>query len=80
MQSVLDMETKLWFIAVISNPLQLRSRDVLYHRFRRHILDDVQGNLLTVECALEGHQFSVTQRGTKTDKEIHIQVRNKSVV
>jgi hypothetical protein len=70
----------LWFITVISNPIQFQIRFALYHRFRRHILDELRGNLLTVECALEGHDFGATQSDLRAVNEIQVQVRNKSVL
>lgn len=48
-----------WVVCMVSNPVRYKSRYALYRRFRRHILEDVRANLLTVEVALGGRSFQV---------------------
>lgn len=51
----------IWVISAISNPAQWRSRYALYRRFRKHITEELGLNLCTIECALGGGGFHVTE-------------------
>lgn len=46
---VANHESAFWFVTMISNPLRYRSRGNLYKKFRNHILNELNSNLLTVE-------------------------------
>lgn len=67
-----------WFVTAISNPVRYGTRYKLYEKFRKHVLEDLKGNLLTVECAFHERPFYITNENHKTENEIHVQVRTKS--
>ncbi len=49
-----------WFVAVVSNPCRYKTRYALFRKFRDHILKDLSGNLLVVECAFGNRSHQVT--------------------
>ena len=52
----------LWFVCAYSNPCGYESRKRLYLEFERHIVEELGGNLLTVECAYGDKGFELQQR------------------
>lgn len=60
---------EFWFVTMISNPVRYRTRVRLYREFRRHILEDLGANLLTVELQLGETHPHVT--GDECDPEPH---------
>lgn len=50
-----------WFICVISNPQRYKSRYNLYREFRRHIIDELGANLITVEAAFGIRDHVITE-------------------
>ena len=76
----------LWIVTAISNPERYRARYELYKDFRHHVLGELQGNLLTVECAHGDRAHQVTgpdaeqPREGSSAKAVDVQVRNKSHV
>lgn len=68
-----------WVVCVVANALNYQSRYRLYWEFRRHMLEDLKTNLLTVEVAYGKQEYAVTG-GEKTDKELHVQLRADSVL
>ena len=61
---------ELWVVAVISNPVRYKSRYALYKEFETRVLA-AGANLMTVELALGGRDFEVTQDGHHR----HLQLR-----
>lgn len=53
--------SKHWFISAVSNPDRYKSRYALLRKFRQHILEDLGGNLLVVECAHGDRQHQVSE-------------------
>jgi hypothetical protein len=51
-----------WFVTAVCNPQGYTSRNRHYYNFRRHIIDDLGGRLLTVELAYGSAPFVVTAR------------------
>jgi hypothetical protein len=74
--TVAGHEHAFWFVTVVSNPLRFNTRAALYAKFRKHILEDLGSNLLTVElmqCEMGPHvsaihdpSTAVTQGGRST--------------
>lgn len=50
----------LWVVTVISNPARYKTRFALYRAFRRHVLEDLQLPLVTVECSMNDSDCQVT--------------------
>jgi hypothetical protein len=65
----------LWVVSVISNPVRFRSRYALYRDFAERVRK-AGANLLTVELALGGRHFEVTNCG----HERHIQLRGRDEI
>lgn len=61
---------KFYVISVISNPIRYDRRYKLYWNFKKH-MEDVKGNLLTVECQFGHRQYVLTER----DHLMHVQLR-----
>ena len=60
-----------WFVAVVSNPYRYKTRYALFRKFRDHIIHDLKGNLLVVECALGGRGFQVTGQEYQREQSLH---------
>lgn len=60
--TVIGHDKAFWFVTMISNPLKFRSRSNLYKEFRRHILKDLNSNLLTVELMQGETESHVTKQ------------------
>lgn len=54
--------SKFWVICAVSNPARFKTRYALYRKFKQHILEDLQVNLVTVECALGDRDFQVVHK------------------
>lgn len=61
---------KLYVVTVLENPLRWRSRYVNYFDFQKHV-KDAGAELVTVELALGGRHFEVTE----PDNPWHVQLR-----
>lgn len=65
----------LWFVCCYSNPCGYSSRKRLYLEFERHILEDLGGNLLTVECAYGGKDLELVENENKNHMYIGVRAR-----
>lgn len=82
----------LWVVTAISNPARYKTRFALYRQFRRHVLEELQLPLVTVECALNDSDFHATPFKCQDDRTvvegthpngtrfIDVRLRNKSWV
>ena len=50
----------LWVVVAVSNPVRYKTRYALYRKFREHITRELGLNLLTVEAALGGRDFQLS--------------------
>lgn len=74
-------QSGFWFVACISNPCRFASRYRLYREFRKHIVEELGANLLTIECAFGDRPHEVVGPEVHPNpREIHIQVRSDSEV
>lgn len=63
--SAIHASTKrLWVVTAVSNPVRFKTRYSLYRKFREHVTRDLGLNLLTVEAALGGRDFQLTNDAT----------------
>lgn len=76
---VRDLHRHFWVVAVISNHARFKSRYDLFLKFRDHVLDQLNVNLLTVECSFGDRAHFVTETVTRDgDREIRVQVQTRS--
>lgn len=69
-----ELRKKLAFVTAVSNPARYRRRYELYHKFAKHIREDLKHRLVTVECQMGDRPFYLT---SPVDRD-HVQVRAKS--
>lgn len=50
--NVEDKRARFWIVTAISNPMRFKTRYALYRKFRKHVLEEVRANLITVEASL----------------------------
>lgn len=79
-RSIAEELKHLWVVTAISNPARYRTRYNLYLKFRDHVLNDLGGNLLTVECALGDRDFCILQDADDDERVIDVGVRGSSWV
>lgn len=76
------MNNNIWFVCCVSNPVGYFSRLKLYKDFVKHILEDLNVNLVTCECAFDDNVHVLKDEGceyeTENAKLHHIAVRAKS--
>ncbi len=68
------LRSKIAFVTAVSNPARFRRRYELYHKFARHVREELGQRLVTVECQLGDRPFYLT---SPHDPD-HVQVRGKS--
>jgi hypothetical protein len=68
--SVPDM-SKVWTVAVISNPIRYRTRYDLARKFLKHLEDSGMKNVVVVEAAFGNRNFEITD----AKNPMHVQVR-----
>lgn len=69
------MDHKFYVITSFFNPQQYNSRNRLYHRFAKHMLESGV-TLLTVEAAFGSHPHRVTEQG----EPFHVQLRTDQIL